>query len=405
MPVVDPGPAQSASLGVGSGRRLRRARLVTAAVSTLLALCLAEGTLRLLGRRPLAGDPSLALLWRRDPRLGFRNQARADVVNIPFAVRLRTGPAGERLGRSPAGDDPRAPAILFVGDSTTFCAELDDDLTGPAQAMRFLEDPACRAVNAGVRGYSTLQSLRLAEEWLAHQPLAAVVYTYTENDLVENVLPVHLPLSSPVARLVEGGIEVQEVALPAAVDPTGPVVVPGWTSRASAALRRRSALVESLWPLLRPGRDRPGGAPGSGGVTWASLRARAEALGGREVLDHLVKELHRSCAARGAVLIVARFALPRHRSGQDPGWDAVRARCLRDGIPCVDPLDAFHGDEPGYLATSRDGEVDGHYGPLGAETWGRALAPHLARALAHPGTTPASDSSRDGSTQQPHTNR
>src|SRR5579871_5978242 len=178
MPVGPPEPAP---------RRRRRLFILTIVLGSLLvALLLSEVVLRGLGRGPRPASVN-GYFFVTDPVLGWRNRAMGRFEFAAAGSVVTTGPLGERPGiRSKR--EATTPVVLFVGDSTTFCAEVGDEETGPSEVAKRLPPGADVAVvNAGVRAYGTVQAVRMAEEWLARAPVAVVVYTYADNDFVENV--------------------------------------------------------------------------------------------------------------------------------------------------------------------------------------------------------------------------
>ena len=177
--------------------------------SVLVSLALGEAAIRLTGLRPLPlgvtdREPAERNVSERDPRLGFRPRP-----NIAFANKKIYGApmvTTDRYGyRNGLGWDPDGtlPIIAFVGDSTTFAAEVADEDTGPSEVARMLKPQSnVRVLNAGARGYNTLQSKRRMEEVFERFPdVRAIVYLYTSNDYVENLNPiVYYPALSPTMR-------------------------------------------------------------------------------------------------------------------------------------------------------------------------------------------------------------
>src|SRR5580658_728376 len=90
-----------------------------------------------LGRRArvqVPGPTLPAYFWIRDARLGFRNRPSSRLEHALAGSVVSTGPRGERCGvGSPASGTGPGPIVLFVGDSTTFCGEVNDDETGPSE--------------------------------------------------------------------------------------------------------------------------------------------------------------------------------------------------------------------------------------------------------------------------------
>ncbi len=95
-------------------------------------------------------------------------------------------------GWVPEGDSP---VVLFVGDSTIFYDEVNDEETGPSDVAKLLgPDWGVRVLNAGCRGYNTLQSKRMLLECLERFPsTVVVVYVYCANDNAHSLLALVTP--------------------------------------------------------------------------------------------------------------------------------------------------------------------------------------------------------------------
>lgn len=81
------------------------------------------------------------------------------------------------------------PAILTIGDSTTFSAEVNDNETWPEFTAKTLNKSghAYKLVNYGMRGYSTVQSyVAMREAFKNVNNIRAVIYMFTMNDPHEN---------------------------------------------------------------------------------------------------------------------------------------------------------------------------------------------------------------------------
>jgi hypothetical protein len=369
----------------------RRVFAVSAVILSLaLGLLASEVVLRALGRRPhvaiVAPTPNAAL-WIRDRRLGWRNRPSVPFRYILAGSTITTGPEGERLGVGWT-KDRSTPLVLFVGDSTTFCAEVDDDSTGPSEvAKRLPASLGVGVVNAGVRGYNTLQAARLAEEWLARAPVKLVVYTYCDNDYFENLVPrTNAPATAPAARCHTDG-SLYTVEVPDSWGPEGapvgddlPPAALSWSSAFFRAAEARSVLATELGEIF----ERRPGARGYLERQAFSIRFAEERFGSR-VLELLLGELRGACEAKGARLLVTRFATcadPARAAGALlDTQEKIVAACQAAGVQFFDVRPAFTLDERAYLAPLTDGTFDGHYGALGTATYGRALAPSVVRAL------------------------
>jgi len=363
--------------------RRRAFKALGVALALVVALAVGEVAARLRGLRPhveITGPGLDAFFWIRDQRLGFRNLPDARLEHARSGSVVTTGHEGERhgLGEVP---DPARPVVLFVGDSTTFCGEVNDDETGPSQVGKRLS-PALGVgvVNAGVRGYNTIQATRMAEEWLGRRNVRAVVYTYCDNDYLENVYPfVQKPARAPAVALKEGALVRVELpddagpwGTPVGKDPPPPPSVPLVT-----ALERSSALAAALGDLLA--RD-----DGKDEKIWRTSYQWADDHAAGKCLELLVAELRDLCARKSVPLLVTRFTTgtkgrPSFMLPDESRW--IEAACRSAAVPFVDLSPAFTEDADSYRAHLLDGRIDLHYGRHGTETYGAALAPHVAKIV------------------------
>lgn len=155
----------------------------------LAGVLAAEIGLRAVGHGPkLAADVDTpeAYFCQPDRDLGWRNREYGYHANLATGSVARTGRYGLRLGpRDWDEGDAASPVVLFAGDSTTFCAEVEDDETGAAEVSQ-LAGVTC--LNVGVRGYDTRRARMLSIEWAKRLPgLKLVVYTLCGNDIGENI--------------------------------------------------------------------------------------------------------------------------------------------------------------------------------------------------------------------------
>jgi hypothetical protein len=380
----------------------RLAKVALLAAPTLLVLGLAEAAVRLagFGLPPAERGPNVnAYFIISDPVIGFRNRPRGEYVwrQLVGHPRATTDERGFRngLGWSARGAEP---VIVFVGDSTTFCAEVPDDRTGPSEVARALRarGRSFRVLNAGVRGYSSVQAKRMLRECLQQFPsVALVVYTYCHNDYVENVNPiVYYPFQAPAAWLdpATGRIEEVEAAEPAV----------GWgRSFHVAAEGERRAFLERvavashsslLYHTQRrarrllarnayAGRRRlPRGSLGpvlSGGEEWEAQIEWAARSGADPVLEEQLRQMAAMARARGAVFLATRYTW----GGEDEQDRSFAAICERAGVPFAGLSALFQGDPREFTARLLDGTYDDHYGPEGTRTYARALLPAIERAL------------------------
>jgi len=156
-----------------------------------LGLLAAELALRGMGSRvakgPATGELQKAFaaagLLRTDPRPGL-HYSNSPKRRVELSGRRTTHDGrGRRVTPGPFAQD--APAVVFLGDSTTYGLGVEDHETLPAQVAALL-DGAIRPLNLGVPGYNTAQELALyrsEREQLDDAPL--VVLLYFPNDSID----------------------------------------------------------------------------------------------------------------------------------------------------------------------------------------------------------------------------
>ena len=245
-------------------------------------------------------------------------------------------------------------------------------------------------LNAGVRGYNTLQVEREMRRRLEEFPrLRVAVYTYAPNDYVETRMPrTYWPLVAPSAEWKDGRL--------VEVEPSGSEIPEGvcgadhferreQEERAARPIwtwvRTHCALVSffvTKWgDLQERARWKRDGHPGAEGRrTWAPW---AKETGADECLRALLGKMKQACAERGVKLLVTGFVTRKDDPDLAPLWDACRAA----GVPSFDVAPAFTEPETAYLARHRTGTYDvNHYSKHGAETFARALEPAIRERLA-----------------------
>lgn len=161
-------------------------------VGLFVALCLAEGAVRLLGLAPAPPDrvdPGMQFhTFDDDPEIGYTPRPGAQGMFQNAAVRVN-----ERGCR----DDPTlsSPALRVValGDSITFGASIDQDETWEARLDLALGD-GVDIVNCGVSGYNLLQALGRYEDALSDLSPDIILLNVFSDDL------------SPPYKLNEGGL-------------------------------------------------------------------------------------------------------------------------------------------------------------------------------------------------------
>lgn len=364
-----------------------------------ISLLLLEGGLRLLGFLPaLPLDPDAVsingYLWISDPFLGFRNRPNGSYVyrDIRESPTVTTDQLGFRNGYGWTSG-VSMPGVVLVGDSTVFGAEVGDEDTVASQLCRLLE-PECpvAVLNAGVRGYNTVQAKRMLEQCLGRYPtIRAAIYCYCDNDWFENLDPdVYRPATAAAIEFDEQNGQFEEI------DVTDPSVPWGCSFLPAAADRRerRKRLLESkrfdqrlrdrlrecsvTFNLFQSGvsalkEGRIGGRAGDSRPASVKQAYPDSTLGDRAMV-HLLIEMQRVCEASDAALLVT-----SHSVGDTTAKVARWAEVAN--VPFI-PMDPhFPGGMLHYQARLREGGYDPHLGERGTEIVARALLPAVKRAL------------------------
>lgn len=348
--------------------------------------------LRALGYGPLPATnitlSSTGYFCVADKTLGFRNRPDGVYVNAAFerAPVVTTDHNGYRNGFSPAKET--AHTVIFVGDSATFCAEVNDNETGPSEVARILSLKGLNAhvVNAGVRGYSTLQSKRMLDETVRRFPGAEVaVYVYSDNDLYENLNSIYLPMIAPTASWNEEAASVFEKEVDSEPVPWGSDFV-GVAARPGTALGKRilaashSALaynIQSSVRTLLEWRSSKGAA--KGGSPPIASHEYALQRNGDKVLESLIVRMRSTCERAGVRFMVTQFT-----NGSKAGIDRWLGEiCRRSGVQFIAINDKFKGS-PGQYEVRFAGNLlrEGHYNTLGTRTFAEGVAPSIYSAIA-----------------------
>ncbi|MCE5335511.1 MAG: hypothetical protein LLG06_13085 [Desulfobacteraceae bacterium] len=338
-----------------------------------ITFLLLEATLRFAGYPPLASWPSSeGYFWVCDQKLGWKNRSSGSHVLQSIASRplSTTDGFGFRNGLS-GPPDPDKPVVLLIGDSVVFCSEVNDENTSSSELARLLKDKA-RVLNAGVRGYNTVQSLRMMEECLRRFPnIRTVVYVYCPNDYFENIIPdVYAPARAPTAFPDgEGGalklIEAQ-IAAPEGMDfVSGRKTDLGLFLRSHFATAVAAGIIRSkIKTITRKQED------------LTPLKEWAAKAGADKVLMRLISRMDDLCRQRGIGFLTVDYDF-RH----DYPFPEYSEMCRKAGVSFVETRDRFSGDQTSYLAWRMDGSFDCHLGPRGTRTFAEALAPAVGEAL------------------------
>ncbi|MBI3473104.1 MAG: hypothetical protein HY013_17240, partial [Candidatus Solibacter usitatus] len=337
-----------------------------------------EGLARVAGYTPRLGPQVQTYFWVADKALGFRNRPNGRLENgwVRGKPVVTTDSNGYRRGYGSALGLP--PEVVFVGDSTTFCAEVADDETISSEVEKILGGRRrTAAVNAGVRGYNTLQSSRMLRECLARFPsIRAAVYTYSDNDYVENLNPIYyFPLKAPTVWRESADQPFHEVEVSAQIVPWGHAFFrlkgsPLDELFIGVATHSHSALLNGSYRAIQRLR-RSGPSRGSKAEPQITLpsgsRAKpfegpepdeqigwAKRHGADEALETLLSRMNRICAEAGAGFAAVRFTT----GGEEPADRAFEERCRRAGVRYVSLRSHFVRPKTSYMARLPDGGYD-----------------------------------------------
>lgn len=403
-------------------------KLLYTTVILVSALLLAESVLRLCGYgpKPYWEVPVPTTVGQRkinpleyfavcDRHLGFRNRANGSYRTwyVDGNPLVTTDEFGYRNGFGWSADG-ESPIVLFLGDSFTFCAEVVDEQTGPSEVARLLgEETDVRVLNAGVRGYSTVQSKRMLIESLERfAEIKVAVYTFCGNDIGENIVPnLRYPLKAPMMiRDPETGkfreTEVSEPAVPWGEGFYGweapqPVLSTG--EKVANWVETRSVLCHRClvgWRQITFGLFRQPEFPDGKRVVppsdYPKWHAWAAKNGGYEVLQGLLAEMDQVCRAHGAAFVVTGAIGGTNLEGSKLLSAACAAKCAAVDVQFVSIESQFTEDFRSYSCLRVDGQYDGHYGPPGTKAYARGLAPALKRILRSQASVSAADAGVPG---------
>jgi hypothetical protein len=182
----------------------------------------AVGFRRWQSRATYAAETPAPLLTAPDPELGWVN--RPGVYHLPpITITIRADGA-----RSAEGATPPTPSIAAFGCSFTYGYGVDDTESWPARL---------RAVNFGVPGFSTLQSMQL---WRRQRAVGlaprAVVYGWLEDHLSRNVATAGWLYELSVMATHPEHVAVPYVTLQEGVLRSGTARYPSWPFQYDSAV-------------------------------------------------------------------------------------------------------------------------------------------------------------------------
>lgn len=363
-------------------------------LAIILFVLISELGFRLAGFKPLDRADNVLELYSEviqhflisDPYLGFRNRHNGRFISqaIQGKPLVTTDIFGFRNGFGWPGDS-QDPIIVFIGDSVTFCAEVNDCHTGPSEVAKLLaEEFEIRVLNAAVQAYNTLQSKRMLEEVL-HKfgNIRMAIYVYCENDIYENLNRLE-NLPAPIVQWdsLENALKIIEVEK----DPLNlwgsnllsPIALQKKNRRDASLrirltniLRSQSAIANQSLILLR--------ALVSGSQNERAAIERARADHGDRIVEELLRQMKKTCADRGVTFLATAFT----RQNDDANF---KSRCQNAEVQFIGIGEHFREDPLSYASLRIDGQYDGHYGPKGTQAFAQGVFPTIRAILRNEGT-------------------
>lgn len=172
--------------------RVNASRIAALGVGLVVALLLAEASLRVFGLAPARGLITVSAAdFERLPGIFAPSQdfTARQISALPYQIRIddQGFRVTDATRQAPAAG---APLILYVGDSFTFGDFVDDRETLPAQFEQSLAAhcPAIRVVNAGLGGTTIVDHLHILARTLPLEP-DLVILQFSENDVEDLARP------------------------------------------------------------------------------------------------------------------------------------------------------------------------------------------------------------------------
>ncbi len=386
-------------------------KIVFYCITTAVSLCLLEFGFRVLGFQPIGKYFSPEeYFWISDNNLGFRNRQ-----NGTFQydrIKIKPVSTTDRYGyRNGYGweTESNKPIVLFVGDSVIFCAEVNDENTVTSEVAKIVT-PAfnIRVLNAGVRGYNTVQVKRMLMECINRfDNIVVAVYVYCSNDYLHNLNPLaYYPAKSPYVWWNEDRSALSEKSLTDTLIHDGESIFDNAKKNRPLymqvinLLERRFVVVNKIGTysgsLLKLARQKKSAgnddtsnkgqlsALAFGRVEWSDdqevkkYNDFARSNGATEAVIELLRQMKNICEKKNIVFLSTSFA----RSKEHPDLNNEFPKIALDaGVNFIDISKYFSDEEISYTAQTSTGSHDGHYGEKGTKTFAKALSPEIEKIL------------------------
>lgn len=350
---------------IGWSERFAKGSLLL--LSTLLALALGEGAIRLLKPGLARGpDPIRNPFWRYDPELGWSHRPGAEGTfsRNEFSHHVRINSAGWRDRERTLERQTGLFRLAVLGDSFTWGHGVEDEQVYTRVLERLMT--GVEVLNFGLSASATDQQLLiLRRHALAYSPDLVLVMV-TRNDFFDTGRRSVGSYDKPTYLLDgDGTLRLANVPVPEV----------SWLRRFHYRIRRRSGLLNLVERAVRPGRGGPpaGAAEDGPADPYRLIKALLEAM----------RDDSLAAGARFAVVVTAMGA--DTYPDEIPAADLDRVRILEEftrneSIPLLDLIPAFR--RSARNAKSRR-EVSLHYAEdmhwnaaghrLAAEELGRLL--------------------------------
>lgn len=304
-------------------RLLRRRvlmRCVAVAAAVIVALALAELSVRLFVNEAYWAFRDPSSYWRVDPTLGWVQREHLDIEEFRgdgALVQFQTNEDGLLPADARPARPPGTRRVLFVGDSTVVGRSVPESARIHRQLQELLSERGITTdvVNAGVEGYSTDQALLRLVTLLPRYRPDLVLHAFCLNDLEGNRAGTQHGLAKPrFSPTADGGLQLERFA-------------PNTSLPRVTGFRRRMqdlALYRLIQPLAQDARFESEDAIGRALAGMSSeLHWRPELMArlNWSLLELLFRRMRAVCDSAGALLII--YAHPDISATWEPAIDAA----------------------------------------------------------------------------------